>query len=120
MAQKFCVSLHWLIKVRMTNIQINARKSSRHAAGTQVLPFAGYISEVKNTDSTAYHHLIAEIKIQCCIDWDVTIKRWCVDKNRRPHPGVRNKVAEIIRKHSGDNSWTGDKLFPVEFYEKKE
>lgn len=93
----------------MTNIVIKTEKSSSNEVQTSILPFAGYISEVKNTDSAAYHHLIAEIKIQCCIDWDVTIKRWCVDKDRRPHPGVRNKVAEIIRRHSGDSSWTGDR-----------
>ena len=59
----------------MTNIKINMRKSSRHVAGTQILPFEEYISKVKNTDTSEYHHLIAEIKTQCCIDWDVTIKR---------------------------------------------
>lgn len=29
---------------------------------------------------------------------------------------VINAIVKVIRRHSGDNGWTADNLFPVEFY----
>ena len=40
--------------------------------------------------------------------------------NVRPDMLKRRELARIIRRHSGDSSWTGDNLFPVEFYNNKE
>ena len=99
----------------MANIMGNSEKSK--SKGASSLPFADYVLAIKETDSAKYNALIADIKNATCIRWDYTISRY--EKGvSRPSELHRRIIAEVIAKHSGDDSWTGDKLFPAEFYEK--
>lgn len=95
----------------------NIEKSK--SKGTTSLPFADYILAIKKTDSEEYNALIAKIKNATCIRWDYTISRY---ENGTSRPGElhRRIIAEVIAKHSGDDSWTGDKLFPASFYDKQD
>lgn len=99
----------------MTNIALKLEKSK--GKGGSSLPFADYILAIKKADSAKYNALIADIKNATCIRWDYTISRY--EKGvSRPSELHRRVISEVIAKHSGDESWTGDKLFPAEFYEK--
>lgn len=97
----------------MTNIASKPEKSK--GKGKTTPPFAEYVLAIKETDSAKYNALIADIKNATCIRWDYTISRY--EKGvSRPSELHRRIIAEVIAKHSGDDSWTGDKLFPAEFY----
>lgn len=100
----------------MTNITIKTEKSSHNEVQTPILPFGGYVDGIK--DEEVRKDLQAEMALALNVTY-TTIRRF-VNGVIRPNMLQRRELASVIRRHSGDSSWTGDKLFPVEFYEKKE
>lgn len=79
------------------------------------LPFAGYIWSL---DEEARRKLVLRISKRAKRESSVVYRY--ANGDVRPRGLVLDKIVEIIRKHSGDSSWTGDNLFPVEFYNNKE
>lgn len=98
----------------MTNIALKPEKSK--VKGGSSLPFADYILAIKKADSAKYNALIADIKNAACIKWDCTISRY--EQGYRPSELRCRVIAEVIAKHSGDASWTAERLFPIELYKK--
>lgn len=79
----------------------------------KLLPFQEYILNIKDEDIRIA--LKEKMKGQLAIS-DATMSRY-VNGNVRPDILKRKEIAKIIRRHSGDGSYTADNLFPVEFYE---
>lgn len=97
----------------MTNLALIDKKSMANGDNQQILPFERYIQSI--TDRMERRRLIDQIKQAVEITSDSTI--WHHRKAHvRPTMLQRREIATIIRRHSGDNNWTADNLFPVEFY----
>ena len=79
----------------------------------KLLPFQEYILNIKDEDIRIA--LKEKMKGQLAIS-DATMSRY-VNGSVRPDLLNRQRIARIIRRHSGDSSYTADNLFPVEFYE---
>ncbi len=82
---------------------------------TKELPFAEYIRGIETEEERA--RLKQKMMIRCGVD-PSTVSRW-INGYFRPDLLKRKEIAAIIRRHSGDASWTGDNLFPAEFYNNK-
>lgn len=78
------------------------------------LPFQEYILSIKDGDIRIA--LKEKMKGRLAIS-DATMSRY-VNGSVRPDLLKRKEIAKIIRRHSGDSSYTANNLFPVEFYEK--
>lgn len=101
----------------MAKLNINIKKSIPIEGKDALLPFEGYIQSIINLDERK--RLCGACKHAVGIRSDTQLWNYRMG-NVRPDMLKRRELARIIRRHSGDSSWTGDKLFPVEFYEKKE
>lgn len=75
------------------------------------LPFAGYIMSLDKEDA---RQLKRSIELRCGFS-EATSSRY-LRGLIRPDMLKRREIASMIRKHSGNKEWTGDNLFPVEFY----
>lgn len=100
----------------MTNLDTNSKKSSHTEGKAGLSPFEGYIQSIINLDERK--RLCDACKHAVGIRSDTQLWNYRMG-NVRPDMLKRREIARIIRRHSGDSSWTGDKLFPVEFYEKR-
>lgn len=100
----------------MTNIAVKTEKSSPNAFKTSILPFGEYVDGIKNEE--VRKDLQAEMALALNVTY-TTIRRF-VNGAIRPNMLQRRELASVICRHSGDNSWTEDTLFPMEFYENKE
>lgn len=101
----------------MTNLNINIKKSIPIEGKAALLPFEGYIQSIINLDERK--RLCDACKHAVGIRSDTQLWNYRMG-NVRPDMLKRRELARIIRRHSGDSSWTGDNLFPVEFYNNKE
>ena len=98
----------------MTNIRLSTEKPSQNIAVVRVLPLEEYIQSI--TDSTERRLLFDKLKSSIGILSDATLWRYR-SGSIRPNILQRRQLANIIRRHSGNSSYTADNLFPVEFYE---
>ncbi len=97
----------------MTNIMRNTENSHLNSVLVRVLPFEEYIQSV--SDPTERRQLFDKLKSSIGILSDATLWRYR-SGGIRPNILQRRQIASVIRRHSGDNGWTADNLFPVEFY----
>lgn len=97
----------------MTNIMRNTQNSHRNSVLVRVLPFEEYIQRV--SDPTERRQLFDKLKSSIGILSDATLWRYR-SGGIRPNILQRRQIASVIRRHSGDSSYTADNLFPVEFY----
>lgn len=95
-----------------TKIEIRMLEELNNTDNVKLLPFQEYVLNIK--DEAIRVALKEKIKSQLAIS-DATMSRY-VNGNVRPDMLKRRELAKIIRRHSGDSSWTADNLFPVEFY----
>lgn len=96
----------------MTNLITNSEKS-RDNVVTLLLPFERYIQSIANLEERK--RLCDTCKQAIGIRSDTQLWNYRVG-NVRPDMLKRRELAKIIRRHSGDSSYTADNLFPVEFY----
>lgn len=78
-----------------------------------ILPFERYVQSITNLEERK--RLCDTCKQAIGIRSDTQLWNYRVG-NVRPDILKRRELAKIIRRHSGDNSWTADNLFPGEFY----
>lgn len=97
----------------MTNLSINSKKSSHIEGKAALLPFERYVQSITNLEERK--RLCDTCKQAIGIRSDTQLWNYRVG-NVRPDILKRRELAKIIRRHSGDNSWTADNLFPGEFY----
>ena len=90
----------------MANLITNSEKSRGRSVKPSILPFEGYLQSI--SDPLERRVLIDECKHAIGTTSDTTIYFYRIG---------RREIAKIIRRHSGDSSYTADNLFPVEFYE---
>lgn len=98
----------------MANLITNSEKSRGRSVKLSILPFEGYLQSI--SDPLERRVLIDECKHAIGTTSDTTIYFYRTGR-RRPDILKRREIAKIIRRHSGDSSYTADNLFPVEFYE---
>lgn len=97
----------------MTNLITNSEKSRVSDTNVTLLPFERYIQSIVNLDERK--RLCDTCKQAIGIRSDTQLWNYRVG-NVRPDMLKRREIAKIIRRHSGDSSYTADNLFPVEFY----
>lgn len=95
-----------------TKIEIRMIEELNNTENIKLLPFQEYILSIKDEDIRIA--LKEKMKSQLAIS-DATMSRY-VNGSVRPDMLKRREIAKIIRRHSGDSSYTADNLFPVEFY----
>lgn len=76
------------------------------------IPFYEYFFSITDADERC---VLRKRLAQKIMKSEPTISRYLHGIVR---PGLleRRIIANVIRNHSGDKSWTGDKLFPASFY----
>ena len=97
----------------MTNFITNSEKSRCNNAVALLLPFERYVQSITILEERM--RLCDTCKQAIGIRSDTQLWNYRVG-NVRPDILKRRELAKIIRRHSGDNSWTADNLFPGEFY----
>lgn len=97
----------------MTNLITNSEKSRGNNAVALLLPFERYVQSITNLEERK--RLCDTCKQAIGIRSDTQLWNYRVG-NVRPDMLKRRELAKIIRRHSGDSSYTTDNLFPVEFY----
>ena len=105
--------MHCVKHYAMSNIVGNTEKSSRKPSERQIIPFERYVQSI--SDAYERKAFIDSIMNSCGVLPIMTVWRWRVG-NIRPDALKRKEIARVIRRHSGDSSYTADNLFPVEFY----
>ena len=98
----------------MTNLITSIEKSRDSNAVVPLLPFERYIQSITNLEERK--RLCDTCKQAIGIRSDTQLWNYRVG-NVRPDILKRREIAKIIRRHSGNSSYTADNLFPVEFYE---
>ena len=98
----------------MTNLITSTEKSRDSNAVVPLLPFERYIQIITNLEERK--RLCDTCKQAIGIRSDTQLWNYRVG-NVRPDILKRREIAKIIRRHSGNSSYTADNLFPVEFYE---
>lgn len=98
----------------MTNLITSTEKSRDSNAVVPLLPFERYIQSITNLEERK--RLCDTCKQAIGIRSDTQLWNYRVG-NVRPDILKRREIAKIIRRHSGNSSYTADNLFPVEFYE---
>lgn len=96
----------------MANINKSVKRASGIPKILSDLPFEVYLHTCENRDE--YYSLINNIRINACINSDLTIRRMR-EGSYRPNALLCREIAKVIAKHSGDDSWTGEKLFPRDY-----
>lgn len=97
----------------MTNLITSIEKSRDSNAVLPLLPFERYIQSITNLEERK--RLCDTCKQAIGIRSDTQLWNYRVG-NVRPDMLKRRELAKIIRRHSGDNSWTAESLFPAELY----
>lgn len=98
----------------MTNLITNSKKSRSNDAIVSLLPFEEYLQSI--SDPFERRVLLDECKHAIGTTSDTTMYFYRIGR-RRPDLLKRREIAKVIRRHSGDGSYTADNLFPAEFYE---
>lgn len=110
---KNVVPSHCKVNIAMANIRFSMEKSRQKQDSMQVIPFEEYLNGI--TDTTERRMLFDKLKSSIGILSDSTLWRYR-SGGIRPNILQRKEMASVIRRHSGDRSWTGDNLFPAEYY----
>lgn len=82
----------------------------------RLLPMQGYMSSLVSRRERA--RLKLQLMEAMGVFSETTWWRWVVDKDYRPSYAQREAAAEVIRRHSGNNAYTGEDLFPEYLYKK--
>ena len=112
--QNLSVYLHCCYSNGMTNLELNIKKSTLKTEKSSDLPFQEYIMSVHSY--RARRRLIADLKKAMDVGSDQQIYRFRYG-HQQPSDKQKCEAAKVIRRHSGDGSYTADNLFPAEFYE---
>ena len=99
----------------MTKIYINIEEPKNNTAKMPVLPFEQYIQSIEDLDKRK--KFCDTCKRVVGIRSDTGLWKYRSGKTR-PDILKRRELAKLIRRHSGDNSYTADNLFPEDFYHK--
>ena len=81
---------------------------------TTLLPLQGYMSTIVSRSERASLKLSLMVAMGICSS--STFYRMVVSRDYRPDYAKREAAAEVIRKHSGNNAYTGEDLFPEHLY----
>lgn len=94
---------------------IDSEKTNPPTEQTPILPFERYLQSI--TDERSRKRFILQIMIAIDVMSEQTM--WRYRKGLvKPDMLACGVIAKMIREHSGDAHWTGDNLFPAEFYNK--
>lgn len=97
----------------MANLITNSEKSRGNNVAVSLLPFERYIQSITNLEERK--RFCDTCKQAIGIRSDTQLWNYRVG-NVRPDILKRRELARILRRHSGDSSYTAENLFPVEFY----
>jgi hypothetical protein len=89
-------------------------KSRDNAQNARILPLQGYLSSIVDREERVElkHSLYEAMGIHS----DMSFWRFVVGRTHRPSYAQRERAAEVIRNHSGNNAYTGEDLFPEWLY----
>lgn len=95
-----------------------SQKANQNEPKTTLLPLQGYMSTLVSRSERAS----LKLSLMCAmgVSSDSTFWRMVVAREYRPDYAKREAAAEIIRKHSGNDAYTGEDLFPEHLYTQKE
>lgn len=91
-----------------------SQKANKVELNTTLLPLQGYMSTIASRSERANLKLSLMVAMGICSE--STFWRMVVAKEYRPDYAKREAAAEVIRKHSGNNAYTGEDLFPEHLY----
>lgn len=91
-----------------------SQKANKVKLNTTLLPLQGYMSTIASRSERASLKLSLMVAMGICSE--STFWRMVVAKEYRPDYAKREAAAEVIRKHSGNNAYTGEDLFPEHLY----
>lgn len=91
-----------------------SQKANKVELNTTLLPLQGYMSTIASRSERASLKLSLMVAMGICSE--STFWRMVVAKEYRPDFAKREAAAEVIRKHSGNNAYTGEDLFPEHLY----
>lgn len=99
----------------MTKVVTNNEDSKSKREKNIFLPFEQYIQSIEDLDKRK--KFCDTCKRVVGIRSDTGLWKYRSGKTR-PDILKRRELAKLIRRHSGDNSYTADNLFPEDFYHK--
>ena len=95
-------------------IMKKGQKTIANELHTTLLPLQGYMSTIVSRSERASLKLSLMVAMGICSS--STFYRMVVSRDYRPDYAKREAAAEVIRKHSGNNAYTGEDLFPEHLY----
>lgn len=90
------------------------QKTNVNEPKAALLPLQGYMSTIVSRSERANLKLSLMVAMGICSE--STFWRMVVAREYRPDYAKREAAAEVIRKHSGNNAYTGEDLFPENLY----
>lgn len=96
------------------NIMKKVQKQITNELNVTLMPLQGYMSTIVSRSERASLKLSLMVAMGICSS--STFYRMVVSREYRPDYAKREAAAEVIRKHSGNNAYTGEDLFPEHLY----
>lgn len=110
----FAKELQKAIQLAMAKLTKNPNSTTGVGENRALLPLQGYMSTIKSRDEriTLKHSIMEAMRVHS----DASFWRFVVGRTNRPSYAQREAVAVVIRHHSGNETYTGEDLFPEHLY----